>query len=468
MFAGLRGRDVAIFQVLQYLLARAVRRLAPAAAGAGIQAHQIALAQAGLCDLGDALHAAVGAPDLGVVAGAALSALHAPGQELVAAVGAGEKCLFANDAVVQHGAVAAALPARAGIVGVESVLLHAYAVTCLGHFHRYVVGLAIARPKLAAFTVFTRSRAPAAREGLHQYVEFTRVRMLPRDNGAADRCKTTGRNTFGHYRCQRLHDQVHREDAGLPVNRGGGGTLRREQGGVGTHHLEQPEHAAVGRNVGHGGGQEHGADARGHAGTRGVDRPRHLRMAAGEIGNEFLADSDLDLGVERPMPEAVVVNKVVRGVAAVRQLGQRRAHHRLAVVEQPHDGRLHRGRSIFVEQAAQAFLAHLHRRHAGPQVAQRHVGQAHIGRNHVQQRLVQLARAHQLHAGELDAFLVHFRRVGRKAAGRLATDFGPVRLAGDKGHDVAVGKYRFDQRHVRQMGAAAAIRVVGQVDVVGL
>ena len=105
--------------------------------------------------------------------------------------------------------------------------------------------------------------------------------------------------------------------------------------------LDRPPAAGIGRDevAGVGDHLDGGVDpGRGH-GQRGVHRPRHLRIGAGEVDDEPVAalgdlhpDAEDRVLLLALLEDPVAVAEVLEGGGAIGQGGERRPHHPLRVV----------------------------------------------------------------------------------------------------------------------------------------
>src|SRR5215216_907411 len=465
----LLGRDVTVLQVLRHLLPRSFPRIPVAAPVPRHQAHDVVLLEAQACHLAEHLLMPVFADDLYVVARPFLPAGHAPGRELVPPEGRRQEGFIRDDAVVQHHALTPTILAGAAVLVVEGVAFDQHAVSRLRDLDGDVVRLPVADAELAVLSVLVVAGSPAAYEGLDEEEKLSGVRVSPGEDGTADGEEVPGGKAVGYVRCEGFPQEVDGVPLGLPVRRDRGGTFGGEDGVGRAHYLQGPEHCPGRRQVRGGEGLEAGANLGDEPRPGAVDRPGHLRVAAGEVADELVVgDGDLDPHREGSVADSVVVDPVLRLEDAPGELRELQTGHPLAVVEQV----LHRVeyRSLAVPPAEidEAPLADPERGDAGPQVAEGHVRESHVGRDQIQQCLVRLSLVEESYVGELEAFLVHLGGVGGPGARVLTPHLRPVGLVGHEGHYLTLVEDRHDERDVGEVRTAALVRVVGDEDVAGV
>ena len=166
---------------------------------------------------------------------------------------------------------------------------------------------------------------------------------------------------------------------------------------------------------------QRGAHAeRGHREGEGVgvvDRPRHLRRAAGEVRGQAVArDRQRHVQLHRRAAHPVGVHVVRERVSAVRPARDLGAHEPLGVVDQVGRAGAEGVGSVAAHQLVHGALAGVAGRHLRAQVTEGHLRDAHVDPDHRQQRLVRLAAAVQLQPRDAQPVLEDLGVVARRAA----------------------------------------------------
>ena len=213
-----------------------------------------------------------------------------------------------------------------------------------------------------------------------------------------------------------------------------------------------------------------------HAGRgdreRRIHRARHLRIGAGEVGDDRVAAlDDAQLHGERLVvdlarrDDAVAVEDIGELRLAIGQRAQRGAHHGFRVVlHLLHDVEQRVG-AVFRRQRLQPRRGTPVRRHLRAQIAEPLGGGADIGEDDRLDGGIRLAVAIQADRRQAQALAVD---LGHRAvaAGRGAADVGPVRAHAAEAEQAAFVECGRDDVHVGQM-RAALIRIVVDEHVAG-
>ena len=193
-------------------------------------------------------------------------------------------------------------------------------------------------------------------------------------------------------------------------------------------HLDGPERALVQRRL----RVEHRLHGDQHARRRNrgrrVDRERHLRRGAGEIGDHAVAFDGERQGQQQRLEAAAHERLEIVLVVArpVRYGGDAGAHARLGAVEIEAHGFQQRVDAIACADLVDALFRDAARRQAGLEIAEPLVGNAHVGEQEIERGLVHPPAFEDLQRRDADALLVDLGRLAGHAAGHHAADVGPV------------------------------------------
>ena len=279
-------------------------------------------------------------------------------------------------------------------------------------------------------------------------------------SGAADRQVVHAAVTGRRYAqrdglSQRAEDHIDHTRAGLDV----AGRHRRrlacvQQAALRHIQHDRPESTRTGRGLGRHQAAKHVIDSCGRHRERTVDVSRDLRGRAAEIrDNALVGDGQGDLDRDIPVSLAVVVEAIGKGVAARRDVGQRRPRQALGVVVQRHDALAEFRNAVTGDKPAQA-------RRAGP-VGRQLSGEITLGFGAVAGRLrqplhylrQQMVAAHQVHRLNHHTFVIEPGR-DRHRPRRSRADIRMVRAVDHERTKRLVMKYRCDHRDIGQVGAA--------------
>ena len=157
----------------------------------------------------------------------------------------------------------------------------------------------------------------------------------------------------------------------------------------------------------------------------------------------------------------IAVEKIFRDVTTGRQPVDCRAKALFREIKVSGYGRGGVVDAVTLEQLQNTFGADVVRRELRVQVADALGGRARVEQDDVNHVPVQFPLAHDAHRRNAYAFLVDALAHRGFRAGHHAADVGVVRDVGDEGHDLLADEDRRDDIDVRQMRAAAVVRIVG-------
>ena len=166
-------------------------------------------------------------------------------------------------------------------------------------------------------------------------------------------------------------------------------------------------------------------------------------------------------------PSTIAVEKILRLVAPARQLVDRRAKALLGEIEITGNRRLRLLHAVAIKQLQHAARADGVGGELRVEIAHALVRRARVEQDDVDHIAIHLARAHDAHRRDADAFLIDRLAHRRFRARHHAADVGVMRDVGDERDDFFAGEHRRDDVDVGQMRAAAVVRIVGDEHVAG-
>ena len=127
------------------------------------------------------------------------------------------------------------------------------------------------------------------------------------------------------------------------------------------------------------------------------------------------------------------------------------AHGRLAAAQDLAGEHVEIVEAVLLHEVAEPPLQQVEARDLRPQIALGLVGRAHGRAQQLEEGLVGLALVHELHDGDVEAFLEHLARLHRA---HLAADVGGMRGGGGEGDDAAVAEDRLGHGDVVEVAGA--------------
>ena len=311
----------------------------------------------------------------------------------------------------------------------------------------------------------SHARAPAADCRFDDQIVIAKVLMLSGHEYGADREKVTGAEGFRESRRKRAPYQVDRVDHALIVAGSRHRASSLHHAARFRHAAERSENSIVYSELRSDNRHEYDLDTGVCCCSSGVHRSDDLRVAAGEIRQEFIIrDRYLDLQMDR-IAVSVIVHVLFHFPCALWELCHPAAGDHLALLDQTLHGTFDNISSVLLAQLANTALAGTQRRDLAPHIALRNHRIADVAFHKIPDRLNQFSPVHELDSREAQPLLESVGRVSRERARRHAADIAPVRFIAGKSNQFIFVENRHDHAHVILVRSSAYERVIDDVHI---
>ena len=301
---------------------------------------------------------------------------------------------------------AAAEAARAGAPGQELVAEDLDRLLGLGDLDRRA-GHVGEHVRIAVEPVRPRAPAPGA-AGEVDIDEGLALRVVAADGHAGIPAIPRRAHAVGQHQRQRAEQRIHHAEPREAARRDGGGQHGMGDGAGRGDHLDGAEISLVVRDAGRQDGPDRAVGRAARVGEGAVDRALHLRGGTGPVHHDPVAalrhahaQRDRLAGLD-----AVVVDSVLEGPFAVRQLAQRRAREAFAVVQQFLHEEARAVRAMLRDQVPEGAVRDGAGGQLRAQVPHHLVRHAHIALEEQEEGLVRPAALEDAHGRDAQALLV--------------------------------------------------------------